>query len=106
MNKETILGIVRHVLTFVGGIVVAKGLLDEGIVTAVIGGALTVVGAVWSIVDKIKGKKSWLKEKRKVAKAVSNSNKVTFGKRKGGKAKKRKSPRDKSVSKPRGQGNV
>jgi len=41
-----------------------------------------------------------------VAKAVSNSNKVTFGKRKGGKAKKRKSPRDKAVSKPRGQGNV
>ena len=56
MNKETILGIVTHVQTIVGGIVVAKGLLDEGIVTAVIGGALTVVGAVWSIVDKIKGK--------------------------------------------------
>ena len=56
MNKETILGIARHVLTFVGGIVVAKGLLEEGVVTAVIGGALTVVGAVWSVVDKIKGK--------------------------------------------------
>lgn len=98
MNKETILGIVRHVLTFVGGIVVAKGLLDEGVVTAVIGGALTVVGAVWSVVDKIKGKQ--------LAKAVSNSNKINFGKRKGGKAKKRKSPKDKSVSKYKGQGHV
>jgi hypothetical protein len=30
--------------------------------------------------------------------------KVTFGRRKGGKAKKRKSPKDKAVSKYKGQG--
>ena len=38
-----------------------------------------------------------------MAKVIS-SNKTTFGKRKGGKAKKHKSPKDKSVSKYKGQG--
>ena len=39
-----------------------------------------------------------------MAKAAVNSNKLTFGKRKGGKAQKRKGPKDKSVSKYKGQG--
>lgn len=39
-----------------------------------------------------------------MAKSISNSSKLTFGKRKGGKAKKYKSPKDKAVSKYRGQG--
>ena len=40
-----------------------------------------------------------------MAKAKSaSSNKVSFGKRKGGKAQKFKGPKDKSVSKYRGQG--
>lgn len=37
-------------------------------------------------------------------KKVSNQNKVTFGKRKGGKAKKCKNKKGKCVSKYRGQG--
>lgn len=37
-------------------------------------------------------------------KGSSNSNKVVFGKRKGGKAQKSRGPKDKSVSKYRGQG--
>jgi hypothetical protein len=56
MNKEQVLGIIRHTLTFVGGFVIAKGLLEEGIVLEIIGGVVTLVGTVWSIVDKIKGK--------------------------------------------------
>ena len=40
-----------------------------------------------------------------MAKATKvSSNKVTFGKRKGGKAQKRKGPKDKAVSKYIGQG--
>jgi hypothetical protein len=39
-----------------------------------------------------------------MAKATSNSQKLTFGARKGGKAQKSKGPKDKSVSKYRGQG--
>ena len=52
LTKEQILGIVRHALTFVGGIVVMKGLVDETLVTEIIGGAMTLTGAIWSIIDK------------------------------------------------------
>lgn len=52
LTKEQILGIVRHSLTFVGGIVVMKGLVDETMVTEIIGGVMTLVGAVWSVIDK------------------------------------------------------
>jgi hypothetical protein len=39
-----------------------------------------------------------------MAKASSNSNKVSFGKRKGGKAQKTKGPKDKPTKKNVGQG--
>ena len=41
-----------------------------------------------------------------MAKIIGNSTKLTFGKRKGGKAQKRKGPKDKLVSKYRGQGKL
>ena len=40
------------------------------------------------------------------AKATLSSTKQTFGKRKGGKAQKRKGPKDKAVSKYRAQGKL
>jgi hypothetical protein len=49
MNKEQVLGIVRHILTFAGGIVVSRGLLDDATVTAVVGAIITIGGAVWSM---------------------------------------------------------
>ena len=52
LTKEQVLGIIRHTLTFVGGIVVAKGLVDESTVTEIIGGVLTLTGAIGSIVAK------------------------------------------------------
>ena len=52
LTKEQILGIVRHALTFVGGIVVMKGFVDDTMVTEIIGGVMTLVGAVWSVIDK------------------------------------------------------
>lgn len=52
LTKEQVLGILRHVLTFVGGIVVAKGYIDNAAVTEIIGGAMTLAGAVWSVIDK------------------------------------------------------
>ena len=54
LTKEQILGIVRHSLTFVGGIFVMKGLIDETILTEIVGGVMTLTGAIWSIVDKNK----------------------------------------------------
>ena len=52
LTKEQVLGIVRHVLTFAGGIVVMKGWADESVVTEITGGVMTLVGAIWSIVAK------------------------------------------------------
>jgi len=49
MNKEQVLGVVRHILTFGGGIVVGKGILDEATMTAVVGAIITLGGAVWSM---------------------------------------------------------
>jgi hypothetical protein len=54
LTQEQILGIIRHTLTFVGGIVIARGLADETVVTEIIGGVVTLVGAIWSIIDKNK----------------------------------------------------
>jgi hypothetical protein len=54
MKKEQVLGIVRHVLTFVGGIVVMKGLATDSMVQEIVGTALTLVGSIWSVVAKQK----------------------------------------------------
>ena len=54
LTKEQVLGIIRHALTFIGGIVVMKGLVDEAVVTEIIGGAMTLTGAIWSIINKNK----------------------------------------------------
>jgi len=52
MNKEQILGLVRHILTFAGGLVVARGLASDELMSELIGGLMTVVGAGWSILSK------------------------------------------------------
>lgn len=52
MKKEQTLGIVRHVLTFVGGIVVMKGFASDSVVQEIIGTVLTLVGSIWSVVNK------------------------------------------------------
>ena len=54
LTQEQVLGIIRHTLTFAGGIVIARGLVDETVVTEIIGGVVTLVGAIWSIVAKNK----------------------------------------------------
>lgn len=52
MNKQSILGIVRHVLTFAGGYVAAKGIVDQAMVNEAIGAIMTIVGIAWSVADK------------------------------------------------------
>lgn len=54
MSKEELLGIVRHTLTFVGGIVVTNGLVDQSSMTELSGAILTIAGVVWSIMNKRK----------------------------------------------------
>jgi hypothetical protein len=52
--KDAILGLVRHLLTFGGGYVVAKGWLDDATANAVVGALITVFGAGWSVFDKVR----------------------------------------------------
>ena len=54
MAKEKNQGIVRHALTFIGGIVIMKGLATDSVVQELIGSAITLFGGVWSIVSKKK----------------------------------------------------
>lgn len=52
MKKEMILGIVRHALTFAGGVLVMKGYVQEQTATELSGAFLTLFGGIWSIVEK------------------------------------------------------
>lgn len=54
LTKEQLKGLVRHTLTFVGGILVLKGYLDEALVTEIVGAGVTLTGAIWSIIQKNK----------------------------------------------------
>lgn len=50
--KDIILGLVRHLLTAVGGAVVAKGMIDAGQAEIVVGSLTALVGVAASIVEK------------------------------------------------------
>lgn len=52
MNAEVIGGIVRHVLTGVGGFFVASGLIDAGTMEITVGATVTLVGVAWSVWTK------------------------------------------------------
>lgn len=52
--KDQTLGLIRHALTFVGGIIVAKGLVDDALFQEILGGIMTLVGAAWSVASKKK----------------------------------------------------
>jgi len=54
LTKDQVFGIIRHTMTFVGGILLAKGLVDEGFMAEVSGAILTLVGSIWSVVEKNK----------------------------------------------------
>jgi hypothetical protein len=50
--KEQAQGFLRHVLTFVGGIVIAKGWLDSSSVSELVGALMTIIGTSWSVLSK------------------------------------------------------
>jgi hypothetical protein len=54
MNMEMILGLVRHILTFGGGLLVTKGYLDEATAQQAVGAVITLGGIVWSALAKKK----------------------------------------------------
>jgi hypothetical protein len=54
MKKEVIFSIIRHTLTFVGGILIAKGVLDETLYQEISGSLIALIGGVWSVIEKNK----------------------------------------------------
>lgn len=52
LTKEQVQGLVRHVLTFAGGLLMTRGLIDEAILMEIVGGAATLAGGVWSFLSK------------------------------------------------------
>ena len=54
MSKEMIMGLIRHLLTYRGGIVTERGLASGEEVTTGVAAIVTIVGLVWSILNKKK----------------------------------------------------
>ena len=57
MTQESLdktLGIIRHALTFGGGFLVTSGYLTESTLNTGIGAIVTLIGVIWSVVDKNK----------------------------------------------------
>lgn len=52
MSKEQVMGVVRHVLTFGGGFVIAKGWASEADIATAVAALVSLVGVVWSFFDK------------------------------------------------------
>lgn len=50
--SDKVAGLIRHVLTFLGGYLVTKGIIDEGTLQEVIGAIITLSGFVWSFISK------------------------------------------------------
>lgn len=52
MGREFTLALARHILTGVGSVLVARGVVDSGTVEAIAGGVLAIIGLAWSYKDK------------------------------------------------------
>jgi hypothetical protein len=52
MSMDIWLGLARHILTALGGYLVARGTIDAATAEAAIGAVVTLGGAAWSVVDK------------------------------------------------------
>lgn len=52
MSRDFILSLLRHALTGVGSVLVARGYADAVTIEAIAGGLLAVAGLAWSFKDK------------------------------------------------------
>lgn len=50
--KESMLSLLRHGLTFLGGYLVAQGWLDDATMTGMVGAIVTLAGAAWGMWEK------------------------------------------------------
>jgi positive regulator of sigma E activity len=54
--QSAIIALLRHLLTFIGGTLVAKGLLDATALQEIIGALITLLSVGWMAVEKVKAK--------------------------------------------------
>ena len=50
--KEQTYGVIRHILTFAGGLLIAKGMISEELMLESVGILTSVIGVLWSIFIK------------------------------------------------------
>ena len=52
--KAAVIALLRHLLTFIGGTLVAKGIIDTTTLTEIIGSVITLLSVGWMALDKSK----------------------------------------------------
>jgi hypothetical protein len=50
--NDTTKGLIRHLLTAGGGVLVSKGVISEADLPTVVGSILTIAGVLWSVLSK------------------------------------------------------
>ena len=56
LNESQWLGVVRHLLSAIGGVAVYNGVVTEDEAASVVGASLTLFAAIWSVLTKQKDK--------------------------------------------------
>ena len=56
LMQSAIIALLRHLLTFIGGTLVAKGILDATALQEIIGALITLLSVGWMAVEKVKAK--------------------------------------------------
>lgn len=54
--QSTIIALLRHILTFIGGTLVAKGLMSQEMLMEIIGALVTLLSTGWMFASKAKPK--------------------------------------------------
>jgi len=54
LMSAAVIALLRHLLTFIGGTLVAKGILDSAAMTEVIGAIISILSVTWMAVSKYK----------------------------------------------------
>jgi len=52
--QSAVIALLRHLLTFIGGTLVAKGILDSAAMTEIIGAIISILSVTWMAVSKYK----------------------------------------------------
>jgi positive regulator of sigma E activity len=54
LMQSAVIALLRHLLTFIGGTLVAKGILDATALTEIIGAIISILSVTWMAVSKYK----------------------------------------------------